>query len=133
MTYFTSISQKIFQKLCTFRKVTIIYTVKQSKIWVFNVKTTVMKALIRRLHERRLNHCTNIDLTVGQASNCWLYTRWMNCYNRRIESYIDYFLKSIKIFRCPFSATNIAPEIYSFNSWTHQKLLLVAKFIWTWR
>ena len=70
-----------------------------------NVNSTIAKALIRRLHKCRFDGCASVQSTIVQASNRRSYKRRIDGYNLQIDGYIDYFKKTIKIFRCPFNAT----------------------------
>ena len=84
-----------------------------------SVESTVVQASIRRLHKRRFDDCTNVDSTIAQASidGCIrVKSTIVQTSNRRldkrqidnctsIDGSIDYFKKSVKICRCPFSAT----------------------------
>ena len=70
-----------------------------------SVDSTIVLTSIGRLQKCWLDECTSVDSMVAQSSNQRLHNRRINGYKRRIDGYIDYFKKSIKIFRCPFSAT----------------------------
>ena len=78
-----------------------------------SVESTFVQASNRRLYKRWIDGCISVDSTVAQtliqrlqALNRRLYKRQnQRLDQRRIEGYIDYFKKSIKIFRCSFSAT----------------------------
>ena len=63
-----------------------------------NIDSTVSQASIRLLYKCWLDGCTSVELTIVQVSNrrSQLSNRWL---------YWLFWKKSIKIFRCPFSAT----------------------------
>ena len=67
------------------------------------IKSTAAQALARRFHKRQFDGCTSVDSTIVK--------RRIDGYNCRIDGYIDYFKKSIRIFRCPFSATVLADDL----------------------
>ena len=63
-----------------------------------NIDSTVSQALIRLLYNCWLDGCTSVESTIVQVSNrrSQLSNRWL---------FWLFWKKSIKIFRCPFSAT----------------------------
>ena len=66
------------------------------------IKSTAAQALARRFHKRQFDGCTSVDSTIVK--------RRIDGYNCRIDGYIDYFKKSIRIFS-PFSATVLADDL----------------------
>ena len=69
------------------------------------VQLAILQASIWQFRKRRFDGCTSVVLTVVQALDQQLNKRRIDGYNRRIDSYNNYFKKGIKIFRCPFTAT----------------------------
>lgn len=55
------------------------------------------RRLHKRLDKRQIDDCISVKLTIVK--------HWIDGYSRQINGYIYYCKKSIKTFRCPFSAT----------------------------
>ena len=88
-----------------------------------SIISTVAQASIRQLHKRRFDGCASDELTVAQTSNRWLHKgQFDDCTSEAGISVVSAVIlvilkKSIKIFRCPFSATVTTKPINNYVPW----------------